>query len=279
VLSIRLLTAMVILPAFLSLLIFGSKNSVFVFCFLCMEISLFEFSRMLQAASQPLLNGVGKAVNVYLQMLIMLLGAGLFASVTVVKNGYEHVSIITFFFFGIICGMLLGKNIESSIKNVTHILLSLSYLVIPWVVIWELYELKSSGMYLIFLFSVVALSDTGAYFSGKFFGRIKLSPVLSPNKTWEGALGGLAAAMIGGSFIGYSMSLFSNSWPVLVFVSFVCSVAGILGDLVESLFKRYSNVKDSGKIFPGHGGFLDRVDSAIFAAPALYLAVILFTKF
>ena len=120
-----------------------------------------------------------------------------------------------------------------------------------------------------FLLLVVWAGDAGAYYVGSKFGRRKLSPRVSPKKTVEGGLGGVAAAMIIAAVIHLT---FLPEFPLLhaVGVAALLSVAGVIGDLAESLWKRSAAVKDSGNLIPGHGGFLDRFDSILFTAPLLY---------
>lgn len=128
------------------------------------------------------------------------------------------------------------------------------------------------------------LSDTGAYFAGRFFGRTPLHPQLSPKKTVEGYAGGLVAATAGTAFFAWvGFPAWQGTGLVFAFeplptvgVADVLAIGvgigtlGVLGDLVESLVKRATGVKDAGTIMPGHGGLLDRVDSLLFVVPALY---------
>lgn len=126
------------------------------------------------------------------------------------------------------------------------------------------------------LIAMVAMSDTGAYFTGRAIGKHKLAPHTSPKKTWEGAAGGLLAAMLTGAAIYLLRAKFQfddlPDYSLLWFLATgaVLSVVSQIGDLVESMLKRDAGIKDSGNIFPGHGGVLDRCDGILFAAPALY---------
>lgn len=118
---------------------------------------------------------------------------------------------------------------------------------------------------------IVWLTDSGAYIFGKKFGKHKLAPHVSPNKTWEGSIcGSLLATIIATAWM-YYFSVGHTSLLVAVIVTLVLSIAGQFGDLVESALKRYYQVKDSGKILPGHGGILDRFDSLLFVLPLLHL--------
>ena len=119
------------------------------------------------------------------------------------------------------------------------------------------------------LLAVVISSDVFAYFVGHAIGRHKLAPQVSPGKTVEGAIGGLVGAAIASAVI--ATQLFKGQSVVLVVtIGVLVAIAGIVGDLLESLFKRYVGAKDSGTLFPGHGGALDRMDAFILAAPLLY---------
>jgi len=121
---------------------------------------------------------------------------------------------------------------------------------------------KGFGMEaLIWLTLVVALTDTGAYFAGRSFGKTQFNPI-SPKKTWEGVIGGIIVATIFGAWYGTSfVSLF-----LALVISALVSISSIYGDLYESYLKRKAGVKDSGDILPGHGGMLDRVDGFMFGA-------------
>jgi phosphatidate cytidylyltransferase len=116
----------------------------------------------------------------------------------------------------------------------------------------------------LFVFAVVWLNDTGAYFAGRAIGGPKLWPVVSPKKTWAGAVGGLIAGLIAG-FVVAALSGISLT-PGLAVVAVLLSVASQAGDLFESWVKRHFGVKDAGTIVPGHGGLMDRVDGLVFGA-------------
>lgn len=131
-------------------------------------------------------------------------------------------------------------------------------------------EAQRAGLEFIFFAIIIILAtDTGAYFSGRAFGRRKLWPEISPNKTIEGAIGGMALAVVLGVVFQFVFPV-HDSIIVVILVSLIGSGIGQIGDLVESAFKRYYVVKDSGHILPGHGGILDRFDSWLFVFPFLY---------
>ncbi|MGO4887747.1 phosphatidate cytidylyltransferase [Anaerobacillus sp. MEB173] len=128
-----------------------------------------------------------------------------------------------------------------------------------------------NGMLIVFLILfLIWATDSGAYFIGRKFGKRKLWPEISPKKTIEGSLGGVACAFIVG-IVFYSFVPVLDSMSTLVAVILLTSIFGQIGDLVESALKRHYGVKDSGHILPGHGGILDRFDSLIFVMPILHL--------
>jgi phosphatidate cytidylyltransferase len=123
--------------------------------------------------------------------------------------------------------------------------------------------------WIFFILCILWLGDSGAYFVGKAIGRRKLLPAISPNKTVEGAAGGIVASLLTG-FACKSIFLPELPGVHCFFLTLAIALAGQLGDLCESSFKRIRGVKDSGTLLPGHGGMLDRIDSLLFAAPVAY---------
>jgi phosphatidate cytidylyltransferase len=121
---------------------------------------------------------------------------------------------------------------------------------------------------------VVWIGDSAAFYVGRRWGRHKMAPVVSPNKSWEGAAASLAAAVATAAL--WSWIVRGGVAPAVVALGALANLAGQIGDLVESLFKRGSGIKDSGHLLPGHGGMLDRIDGLLFAAPVLWIAWVAF---
>jgi phosphatidate cytidylyltransferase len=136
-------------------------------------------------------------------------------------------------------------------------------------------HIRAGGKFLVLLWISVWVCDTFAYFGGKLFGKNKLSPKTSPNKTIEGAIFGIVGAFIIFLGLGKTMLNFLPSWYLFI-SAIIVGVFGQMGDLVESRFKRDAGVKDTSTILPGHGGFLDRFDSIIFVAPIFFILFYLF---
>jgi phosphatidate cytidylyltransferase len=140
-------------------------------------------------------------------------------------------------------------------------------LVPAWLALVRLrFDLPRGAEWMIFALLLVFAADIGAFFAGRRFGRLRLAPAVSPGKTWEGVLGGAAAsALVGIAGSGwFGVPLYTFLPLCLAAVAF-----SVVGDLTESLLKRFAGVKDSGTLFPGHGGVMDRIDSVTGAAPVL----------
>ncbi len=139
-----------------------------------------------------------------------------------------------------------------------------------WLALSRLLVAENGVGWIVFILLLVWATDIGAFAVGKLFGRIKLIPRVSPGKTWEGAIGGVAVAAI----VAFAGAMFFQQ-DLLSFVSLclAASAISIVGDLIVSIFKRHAGLKDSGEIFPGHGGMLDRIDSICSAAPVFVLGL------
>lgn len=138
---------------------------------------------------------------------------------------------------------------------------------------WEarqIFDQTETFWFMLMLFGLIWATDTGAYYTGKSIGKHKFAPSISPNKTWEGTIGGLVLSILVATLFKETL-LPGMEWMDVLVLAVLGGAWGQMGDLLESAFKRSLGVKDSGNILPGHGGMLDRFDSMIFTAPAYYM--------
>ncbi len=161
-------------------------------------------------------------------------------------------------------------------KSLRHLFGMLTLIPFFWSVIFLRAEIVADDVFhgaklVLFVCLLVWAADSGAYFAGKSFGSHKMAPAVSPNKTIEGLIGGIVAAAVVGWLFADWFNIVFTSVPVMLVTIFATVVISVLGDLVESMFKRVSGIKDSSNIIPGHGGILDRVDSLTAAFPVFAL--------
>lgn len=176
-----------------------------------------------------------------------------------------------------ICAMgsfmwVLFKGRQPYIANVATTLLGMVYC--GWFPLHLIFlrdlscDKYDSGLgFVVLMFISILLTDIGCYYIGSKFGKHKLAPVISPNKTIEGSIGGAFFAIIGAMVIGLYLGV---QWYIALLAGLICTIFAQIGDLSESLIKRDAGVKDSGTSLPGHGGFLDRTDSFILTIPIMY---------
>jgi phosphatidate cytidylyltransferase len=141
-----------------------------------------------------------------------------------------------------------------------------------WFALGWLQEQDRGAVVVFMLLLIIWASDTGAYFAGKQFGRHKLAPVISPNKTWEGVYGGVALALLAAWLWSGPAMQMGLTLPSVAVIAIVTAATSIGGDLFISLHKRTVKLADAGSLFPGHGGVLDRYDSLLAGAPFFALA-------
>jgi len=151
---------------------------------------------------------------------------------------------------------------------IAQFIIGLIVLIPTWLAVVALHESSEQGpMLVMYLLSLIWVADSGAYFSGRAWGRRKLAPLVSPGKSLEGVAGGAVLSLAYAVGAAQVLELPGNQWPLFVVLSLVTVLFSVLGDLTESMFKRHAGIKDSGTLLPGHGGVLDRIDSVTAAAP------------
>jgi phosphatidate cytidylyltransferase len=178
-------------------------------------------------------------------------------------------ALLIFLFGSVVLGLLTKRPLHDVLPAVAIGSAALLFVVLPFSYIVRLDEIEPAGRQLV-LFTLVLVwaGDMLAYFVGKSLGRVAMAPMLSPKKTWEGALGNVLASMIVAVLFAHWMQ---TDVPTLVVIAGVANIAGQAGDLIESAYKRGAAVKDSGGLLPGHGGMLDRIDSLILATPVVWI--------
>lgn len=223
---------------------------------------VYEFYRMVHTENtQPLLFlGVGAAAFGLILVGTVLLGLLPYAVLPV----------------GIVAVLLLYiaalfRKTAHPIQDVAYSLFGLIYAAIPFIFFMALgFVADTYNAYIPLGFLILLwTNDTGAYLAGRSMGRRKLFERISPNKTWEGFIGGVVLAVVAGFVLSYYFEVFPLwNW---ICMALIIGIFGTFGDLVESMLKRNVGVKDSGNILPGHGGLLDRFDGLLMAAPLVYL--------
>jgi phosphatidate cytidylyltransferase len=191
------------------------------------------------------------------------------------SGGGSALVLVVIVLFYIITAMMfvVGKRMpEELFKRHSRLVWGVLYVGLLYPIVFKLgngFENISGGDCLLFLFALLWIGDTAAMGVGKWLGKHRLAPTVSPNKTVEGFIGGIIAAAIVG-VVMFFWKFRSLGFVDVLIVAVGCSITGQLGDLVESMWKRSLGIKDASAIIPGHGGVLDRFDSLLFAAPFMY---------
>jgi len=278
---LRRLVSFVVLWAIVLTALFSSSRLVSDYVFLLIMVflavtGLAEFyglaaKRGLECFERVgILGGVLLIVGTFLNLTGQLGTSGSPARV----NDFET-SFIILFVLGLSLRQFFSRSTTAGIVAISTTLFGLMY--VPWLLnfIQKInFFLKVEGHYYLLYFLVITkLSDTGAYAVGSLIGRHKLIPRISPGKTWEGVAGAVVistlASLLFVYFLGRHMS--GMNWKHAIILGFILGLCAVIGDLIESLFKREAGAKDSGRFFPGIGGILDLVDSLLFNAPIMYL--------
>lgn len=191
----------------------------------------------------------------------LLLGSGIYL-VNLNNN------IIFPFFILISIGLVIYKSDRIIPKN-TELIFLIFYITFPLFLFYQLHSIASGRLpFLLAILILVWVNDTGAYVVGSLTGKHKIFPKISPKKSWEGFIGGVSLT-IAASFLIFKINqnYSVTHWMIL---GLITAIASVLGDLFESQLKRMAHKKDSGKLIPGHGGLLDRIDSFLFVMPVVY---------
>jgi phosphatidate cytidylyltransferase len=281
----RALTAAVLVPSILYVMALGGLVYLAVVVGIIL-LGLREFYHMIEAKGADPLEGAGFAAGAALPV------------VAYVGNEYHATILMTAVLLGVMVAQLRKAEIKDALASISGTFFGVFY--VGWlfshaVVLRNFYDVvrdkwggfapvdlhpEVGAFLIVYCATCVVLSDAGAYFAGRAYGKRKLAPKISPGKTLEGAIGGVLTGAMGGVA---AKGLFDLLWPELsavfgfgtaALLGLVISGVGIVGDLVESLLKRDADQKDAGQLLPGMGGVLDRIDSSLLGIPVMYYAML-----
>lgn len=257
---IRSVSGAVFVAAVISAFYFGIISS-FLLLLLVFVLGLFEFYKLFD-----------NSVEVE-PCKIMSIGLGILFFISLVlpfvMHWPYHYLLLGLIAFPILMVNELYRSKPNPLSNLGVSILGWLYLALPLALIYFV-NYSRGWEFALGLFVIVWTNDTFAYLSGRFLGKHKLFERISPKKTWEGTIGGILFSILAGYLWAYIFHLDINLWIVL---AGIISLSAIFGDLVQSMFKRSVNVKDTGSIMPGHGGVLDRFDAVLFASPIFFVLI------
>jgi phosphatidate cytidylyltransferase len=258
----RIITAVILAALFLGVLLWLPPIATVVVVTALVLAGAWEWSAFLRAS-------VSLVRTAYIALVAVLLPLAWYA--TELPEGRNLLLIAAVVWWLVALGWIIFA--PRSVTPWSAALAGILALVPAWLALMRLrLDLPRGAEWVLFTLLLVWSADIGAYFAGHRFGRTRLAPEVSPGKTWEGVIGGFALSAI--------VAVAGSVWFTLPLYAFVplCLAAvafSIVGDLTESLLKRFAGVKDSGTLFPGHGGVMDRIDSVTGAAPVLFFGLTL----
>jgi phosphatidate cytidylyltransferase len=257
----RIITAVVVAVLFLGVLFFLPPGAMVIVLSALVLAGAWEWSAFLRATRV-------RARTAYVVLVGLLLPAAWYVTATPDALRIVLVTALAWWLVALAWIIFAPRNVTPWSAGLAGVLA----LVPAWLALVRLLNLPQGAHWVLFTLLLVWSADIGAYFAGHRFGRTRLAPEVSPGKTWEGVLGGFALSAV--------VAVAGSAWFALPLYSFVplCLAAvafSIVGDLTESLLKRFAGVKDSGTLFPGHGGVMDRIDSVTGAAPVLFFGLCL----
>lgn len=263
--------------------IFSPNHAVTNWVFLVILLALAwqglrEFYDLVERRGLVCFRGWGIAAGLVLMLTTFLYFTGVIPhaheQLPAKANDFEVVLIVVFV-LGLCLRRFVARDLADGLVAISTTLFGLMY--VPWLLNFIAKIAFFPGIdgryYVLYFILVTKLSDVGAYVTGSIFGRHKMIPRISPGKTWEGFAGAIAfstaASLLFAAALGHRLT--GMTTPHAVILGVLLSISAVIGDLIESLFKREAGVKDSGRIFPGIGGILDLLDSLLFNAPLMYL--------
>jgi phosphatidate cytidylyltransferase len=262
VLKLRLLSALVMVPLVIILVLFSDQPTFAVLVALGLLAGAWEWSALVPLQGR-------QARLLYLAATAAVTAvAWMYARSEPFVNGLLWAAMGWWLFVLFwVSRPRLGREV-TLLHTSAKALLGIGMLVSTWVALVVLHGRPDQGPHwVLYVMFLVWAADSGAYFAGKAYGQRKLAPQVSPGKTWEGVYGALAASVLFAFGYAWFLDLPSAAFTSFILVCLVTVLFSIVGDLLESLLKRQQGVKDSGSLIPGHGGVLDRADSLLAAAP------------
>lgn len=248
---------------------YSTFTYLILFCFFLI-VAVFEFSSLLK---------INKILPIGLAFLTFFgYSYTLLANITISKT-YETIFLLITLYVSIRAIFFLFNDLKTELTIFNKVDFLIGYIIFPFLILAKI-PFSNNNQYdpkiITGIFIIIWTNDTFAYIVGKSIGKNKLLERISPKKTIEGFIGGVAFAIIAGLliskyFVQPTENFTNKSALIWMTTALLIGVFGTIGDLIESKFKRIAGVKDSGKIMPGHGGILDRLDSVIFVAPFIYL--------
>jgi phosphatidate cytidylyltransferase len=288
----RIATAAVLIPLVLLLVL---KAPLYLMAIVCAAIALLAIAEFLKLATHYAVQPLTLATYVFVALffvfvVIVSTKRTPLDETAAVLYGLAVAAALAPFVFLTVAMTKTRAELATGYPSAAASVVAFAYIAIPMTLLVELRQLPAGAIWTIYTLLVVWFGDIFAYFVGKSIGRHRMSPRISPNKTWEGAVASVLASVVVGTLWiqhshGISDSLLrigliarrDGMWGLqqphlgpIILLSVVVNLAAQLGDLVESLIKRGARVKDSGTILPGHGGMLDRIDAMLFAVPIVW---------
>ena len=286
----RIATVVVLIPLVLVLVL---KAPLWLLAVVAGAVALLAVAEFLKLVTRYGVQPIGQATHVYVAIFFVFVIVAStnrtpLVEATAVVYGIALAAGLAPFLFLTIA--MRRADLSSGYPAAAASVFAFAYVAIPMALLVELRQQAAGAIWVIYTLLAVWAGDIFAYFVGKALGRHRMSPEISPKKTWEGAIASILASVIIGTLwfqhapqissallrvglIGRRDGVFGLEqpqwWPIIV-LSAVVNIAAQLGDLVESLIKRGAGVKDSGSILPGHGGMLDRIDAMLFAVPVVW---------
>jgi phosphatidate cytidylyltransferase len=257
----RILTALVLATVLVAALLYGPKWAPRALFGLCIAAGAWEWAGFLALSARPA------------RMAYLLVVAALAIALRLwLGDVHEFSALMEFSACWWMVALLWLLLAPHRTPGWATALAGLFALLPAWIALTRIVELWPHGaQWVLFILTLTFAADTGAFFAGHACGRVKLAPRVSPGKTWEGVVGGMLLAAL----VGYGGSRWFGLAPgAFVPLCLAAAAFSVVGDLTESMFKRAAGLKDSGRLFPGHGGVLDRLDGVLAATPVMCLGLV-----